>query len=367
MGSTPALLQEAVVGAVRGVSIPLSMLGVEATRSMISAAGPAFASLPFNRRRLAKTRDRIAFAFPDWPADRVERTARRVWEHLGSIVAETVFTPRLMNADAWSGQVMTGDIGPAFREIMSGRPTVLVTGHLGNFDLAGTTMALLGMPVHALFRPLDSEPLDRWVRRTREARGMRVVDKFGALRDLPSLVSGGAVPTFVADQNAGDRGLFVPFFGRLTSSYKSIALLAMRFGASVAVGGAVRLPPDDPGFSGGGAGGRGFDRLGLRVELSDVFGPEEWSKHPDPVFYITARYRHSLELLIRRFPEQYFWMHNVWKSRPRHERLNRAVPGTLRNKLEALPWLGESGASGIIEQSRRDAEWLAANGVARLP
>jgi KDO2-lipid IV(A) lauroyltransferase len=98
--------------------------------------------------------------------------------------------------------------------------------------------------------------MDRWVRQTRARRGLTLIDKFGALRQLPDLVAAGAPVGFVADQNGGDRGVFVPFFNRLASTYKSIGLLAMQFNATVLCGGAWRVPagkrtlPRRPGLSG---------------------------------------------------------------------------------------------------------------------
>src|SRR5690606_3396992 len=108
---------------------------------------------------------------------------------------------------------------------------------------------------------------------------------------------------FVADQNAGDRGLHVPYFGRLASSYKSIALLAVQHNATVIVGQARRI-----------AAGAGAPRgVRYRIELQDVFGPRDWAGFDDPMFYVTARYRRGLEQLVRAAPEQYLWMHRIWK------------------------------------------------------
>lgn len=343
---------------------PLLWMGPEAAMSLIESAGPAFASLPMNRKRLDRTKGRIAFAFPDWTPERVDETARQVWRHLGSIAMESLFTPRLMTDDAWMGQVTKGEVTRGYSAMLSGEPVLTLTGHIGNFDLAGTATSLLGVPIHAVFRPLDFEPMDRWVRRTREVRGMRVVVKHGAVKELPDLMDAGGVPTFVADQNAGDRGVFVPFFGRLTSSYKSVALLAMATGARVVVGGATRVPMDDQARKLGS--GRVHDRLGLRLDLVDTFGPEDWADQPDKVYYITARYRRALELLIRARPSQYFWMHNVWKSRPKHERENKPFPASLRAKLGALPWLNGDDVDRVVEQSDTDRAWLAERGVQRL-
>ena len=178
---------------------------------------------------------------------------------------------------------------------------------------------------------------------------MILVDKFGAARILPRLVDRRMPVGFIADQNAGDRGLMTPFFNRLSSAYKTIGLLAMRYRASIVCGQAVRQgrwSPDAQVFR-------------YRIEIPDVIRPEDWEDHPDPLFYITARYRRAIENMVRRAPEQYLWMHRYWKSRPRHEREGRPFPASLRRKLETLPWLTDADIERIVERSERDARELS--------
>jgi KDO2-lipid IV(A) lauroyltransferase len=169
---------------------------------------------------------------------------------------------------------------------------------------------------------------------------MRIITKWGATPILQDVLRSGGRVAFIADQNAGDQGLFVPFFGRLASSYKSIGLLAMRYQVPTAAGVAPRLE----------------GRFKYELTATDIIRPEDWADHPDPLFYITARFNRAMELMIRRTPEQYLWVHRRWKSRPRHERLGRPIPRRLITKLETLPWLtsqeierlvrGSSGAAG---------------------
>lgn len=71
--------------------------------------------------------------------------------------------------------------------------------------------------------------------------------------------------------------------------------------------------------------------------------------------------------MIRRAPEQYLWMHRMWKSRPRHERLNRPFPDTLRRKLESLPWMTQDELELIVERSEQDRAFLAEHNMTRLP
>jgi KDO2-lipid IV(A) lauroyltransferase len=294
------------------------------------------------------------------------------YEHLAMLAVEVAFTNRLLTADSWMDHVEFGDVGPGIRRLAAERPLVFICGHGGNWEVLGYSMALIGFPFHALYRPLDLKPLDTWVKQTRGRAGMVLVDKFGAMHDMPRIVKAGGHLGFVADQNAGDRGVFVPFFGRLASTYKSIALLVMQFGATVVCGQATRLDEHDPNpATRPGAVGEGFSVLRpgpfrYRVQLGDYFEREAWADQPDPLFYICARFRRSLELMVRQAPEQYLWMHRVWKSRPRHEKDGKPMPESMVAKLRALPWLGEDGAAAVVEQSARDAEFLRRMGTDRL-
>lgn len=316
--------------------------------------GRTFGGLRANRKRLDRAKSNLRVAFPGWDEDRIHEYALRSYEHLLALGVEIGYGPRLLTEEGWLRRVELGSLPDSARVMVQGRPVVLITGHCGNWEVLGYTIALLGFPLHGLYRPLDFEPLDRWVRETRGRRGMTLVDKFGAVQRLPGIMAGGAPPAFVADQNGGDRGVFVPFFGRLTSTYKSIGLLAMQFNADVICGFTVRQEPwpDEP--------------IRYRMDVTDSFGPEDWNTHPDPLFYLTARYRRGIETMIRQVPDQYDWLHRVWRSRPRHERLNRPFPGALREKLRLLPWMTEAELARIEEHSARDAATLAETGATRL-
>jgi KDO2-lipid IV(A) lauroyltransferase len=121
----------------------------------------------------------------------------------------------------------------------------------------------------------------------------------------------------LCDQDAGPRGLFVDFFGKPASTFKSIALVALEHRALICVGGAIRLPDDF----------RRRDTIGppwSRFELicEEVIDPESIDSL-DPVGEVTRRYTAALERLIRRAPEQYFWVHRRWKSVPQQRRAAR--------------------------------------------
>jgi Kdo2-lipid IVA lauroyltransferase/acyltransferase len=347
-----AASQQAAYLAIRAGIAGMSVWPLDRALDAASGAARLYASM--NKRRMARAMANLAVAFPGWSEARLRETAVASHEHLFRFGVELAYSPRLLTEDGWPDHLELGDLGAAIRGLISGRPCILITGHCGNWELLGYALALMGFPVHALYRPLDLPPLDRWVQQTRARRGLTLVDKFGALRQLPRLVQGGAPVAFVADQNAGDRGLFVPFFNRLASTYKSIGLLALQFDATIVCGFGRRLPGASPG------------RLGYRIELTDAFGPEDWRGQPDPLFYLTARYRRAIETAVRRAPEQYLWMHRIWRSRPRHERSQRPFPPHLEEKIRTLPWITEEDVQRIKDHSARDARMLAETGESRL-
>jgi KDO2-lipid IV(A) lauroyltransferase len=351
----PAWVQAPLYLAVRGAIAAMGTVEFARAAPAARAMGRLYASAPFNRARLRRATENLSLVYPDWTPERRLEQAILAYEHLFLLGVEMAYTPRLLSEDGWSRVVRVDRLGEGLRVLLdclrTCRPSVQISGHCGNWELLGYSMAVLGFPMHALYRPLDLRPLDRWVQRTRQSRGLVLVDKFGAVEELPRVLDLGHAIGFVADQNGGDRGLFVPFFGRLASSYKSIGLLARRFEAPIVCGMARRLAPADLGPD---------DSLfAYTIDLADVIHPADWASQPDPVFYITARYRRAIEAMVRSAPEQYLWMHRYWKSRPRHERLGRPFPGALLDKLRTLPWMTEDELVRIVEQSDRDARALA--------
>lgn len=353
-------LHPPVYGLVRALIAGINLAGVDRSMAAMSGAARRFALMPSNAKRLHRAMDNIRWCFPDWDDERVRDTAIHAYAHLFCLATEMAVTPRYVSRDGYADRVEVGELEGTLSEILSDRPTLLITGHCGNWELLGYALASLGFPVHALYRPLDMKPLDRWVQETRRSRGLMLVDKFGATTRLPQLIEDGETVAFIADQNAGQQGLYVPFFGRLASAYKTIGLLALKYEASIVCGCAHR----NVGM--GELEGAGSSRFSYRIRTHDVIRPEDWADAPDPLFYITARYRRAIESMVRETPEQYLWMHRYWKSRPPHERKQRPFPPRLRDKIAELPWMTEADVQRCVDRSAADAAELARLGVNSL-
>ncbi len=309
-------------------------------QNLQSAAGMGSLFYKLSHQHRRRAQNNIALSFPDWSTARIKTVAERSIQHMFQLfMVDAMVTPRCITESSWPRYVRIGELPRTLERLVKGQPAIFVTGHCGNWELLGYSLAVMGYPLHALARPLDNPLLNRWVMGIREERGMRIITKWGATPVLQDILSSGGWVAFIADQNAGDQGLFVPFFGRLASSYKSIGLLAMRYNIPIIAGVARRLD----------------GRFQYELSCADFITPDDWADHDDPLFYITARLNHAMEQMIRTAPEQYLWVHRRWKSRPRHERLGRSVPPRLVTKLRSLPWLNDDEVDLIIDRSNEPA------------
>jgi len=309
--------------AVAGASAAVGALPQRVARPALGSAGALYARSPLNRARLARAVEQIRWCFPDLDEADARGLAVASWRRLALLAEELSFPPARYRHHRWPDWIEPPDAPQAVAAILDG-PTVLVTGHCGNWEVMGAWLGSLGLPLHAVYRPLDNLALDRWVRRTRLRKGIDLVDKFGAGASLPALLERGEPVAFTADQDAGRAGVFVPFFDRLASSYKAVGLLAMQHDTPIVCGGAicVREAP-----------------VRFRVVVSDVIRPDDWADRPDPLYYITARWRRAIESLVRQAPEQFLWMQRYWRRRPPFERRGEPLPASWRDRLESLPWM----------------------------
>ncbi len=232
--------------------------------------------------------------------------ARRSFEHFTQLyLVELVMTPRLVNPWSWARYVEFDNLGPALRELLTQRGAILLTGHFGNYELLGATICRLGIPLTAIMRPIDNPLINRYLVRSRKASGLDLLYKKGVTAAATDVIDRGGALCFIGDQDAGRKGLFVNFFNRPASTYKSIGLLAMRKRVPIIVGSAARLR-------------RGTFRY--RISVHRIIHPAEWDPQDDPLRWITQTFSNALEHAIRLHPEQYLWVHRRWKHRPRNEK-----------------------------------------------
>ncbi len=245
-------------------------------------------------------------------ADLLAQDALATYEHLLILLVEIIRLPRVLHAANVSKFVQYGrpeDYDRVISWVSSGRPLLILTGHFGNWELLSYVIGLLGFRGSVVARRLDNPFLDRFLHRFRRKTGQQFLDKSRDYHRILEVLSGGGALGMLGDQDAGSRGLFVDFLGRPASTFKSIALLSLEYAAPILVFGAARVGHP----------------MKYRFYMEDVILPEEYAHVPNAPRVITQRFTAALERLVRRHPEQYFWLHRRWKSQPRARKGNRAA------------------------------------------
>ncbi len=256
----------------------------------------AWAALPARR---VVTLDNLQRAFGgDRDAEELHRLGRSSFEHLGmNLVEACVFFFR--PPAVLLSRVTLEGVEHLKAAAAAGKGILLLTAHYGNWELLAASHALTGFALSVVVRPLDNPVLDRVVARFRQRGGVELIAKRRALREVLDALRHQRMLGILLDQNAArGEGVFVPFFGVPASTSKALAVVALRAGAPVVP---VFIHRDVSG------------RHTVRVEPA-IPPPADGD-----VTAYTATFNRAIEAAIRRAPEQWFWMHARWKTRPRAE------------------------------------------------
>lgn len=254
-------------------------------------------------QRLGIRRDTVAeglrIAFPEKSGEWIDATMHAAYEHLGREVAAMLRLSKLQPADIIERTTTIG--WDALEEARSlGRGLLLVTGHYGNWEIAAATVASRGMPIAAIVRRQGNRIVDERLQQLRNKLGVETIYQSEAPKRVPRILRSNGVVGIVGDQDARRAGIFVPFFGRPASTHRGPALFALRLGAPVFSCVARRLPGQDV----------RYEVAGERVPVTPT------GVLDDDVAALTTELAARLEGQIRKAPEQYFWFHKRWKTRP---------------------------------------------------
>lgn len=232
------------------------------------------------------------------------RKARRltwaIFGNLGVSIGEGLKFAKRMRRDqtGWEEAYVAEDSELERRIVDDPRPKILVTGHLGSWEVAGMLAGLRAGPrAAAVARRIDNPFLDAVVHRIRWLRDDQRIEKRGASTVAMRRLEAGDSIAMLLDENAGPRGLFVEFMGRPASTSKTAALLSLRSGAPIVLGAAVRRPGDP----------RPLYRLAL-IEPS--------REASDPVRALTEEVTRRWERWVLEDPLQWRWIHWRWRHRP---------------------------------------------------
>src|SRR5688500_3062779 len=212
---------------------------LEACTACADVLGWVYHRVLFFRREVI--RENLRHAYPELSEPQRDKIALAMWRHLFLFTAEVAHTARHIHSTNWKRKIEVRDTPQMVRMLMENRPLVLVSAHFGNFEVSCYVMALFGYRMHAVARPLDNPYIDRWLAGFRGSSGMQILSKHNDYQRIVDVLARHGVIAFLADQAAGDKGCWVPFFGREASAHKAIALFSLHHDAPVVVGGCRRI------------------------------------------------------------------------------------------------------------------------------
>ncbi|MCP3102570.1 lipid A biosynthesis acyltransferase [Myxococcus sp. K15C18031901] len=246
--------------------------------------------------------DNLEQAFPEKTDAERRAIARGAYINMTRVVVESLPSGDRLPMD-WAGQGVEGsEAWEALRaRVATGKGALMVTAHFGNWELLGDMLIRWGIPLDALVRPLKGA-LNNRIALTRLGAGAGLIYPKGAIMELSAAVERGESPYMLLDQAMPVKAaVFVPFFGRLASTTPAMAVAAQRTGAPVFVVMGVRT---------------GRTGCSLRLEVEGPILPPAPGECEDPVTEHTARVTAALERCIRKYPEQWMWLHRRWKVQP---------------------------------------------------
>lgn len=230
----------------------------------------------------------------------IRELARRVFCGLGQILFEMGWFLRLEKKDFHKYFLIEG-LSNLTRAYEKGKGVLILTAHMGNWELLTVVIAMTGYPASIVVRPLEFRPLEEFFIRHRTRFGGKLIPKKYSMRMVMKSLARREMVGMLMDQNVDwYDGVFVDFFGRPACTNKGLALLALNTGAPVVPVFLVR------------------DKSCFKAE----FGPEvplvQTGDKTKDVEANTQQYTKVIESFIRRYPDQWFWVHQRWKTRPYH-------------------------------------------------
>jgi KDO2-lipid IV(A) lauroyltransferase len=311
-------MQRLVALGARWIAFLINLLPTRPALRLGAAVGLLSAHVSLRRREIALVNLRIAF--PEWTEERRRRVMREAFANLGRVVAESAQLENLAEEEVLARTTVVGEenLRQALRTSKAG--VIVITAHVGNWELLGRAMALRGYPLTVVYRSRENPYIESFLKEWRTKLGFDVIARGVAARGVLRALRAGRVVALQLDQNVNRReGVFVPFFGRLACTRTGPSRIAMRTGAPVIPAFIRRVD-------------RGPNHLILVHPPLELVAADE----PDAVARNLCLINAAIESAVRAAPDQWTWSHRRWKTQPEGEARpyrSKRGPGPLASLL----------------------------------
>lgn len=269
--------------------------------SLAIRVGRALGRLGFWFGKLRRTGQRnLELAFPDLPAEEQETLLRRCFQNLGRLLGVFSHFQR-ESPEAWRDFVECEGLERLAAARQTGRGVILFTGHVGAWELSSFALSLFDQPLSFLVRRIDNPKIEQLIDRYRTSRGNQTIDKMFAAREMLQILQRGGTLGILVDLNTLDReAVFVDFFGVKAATTFIVGKLALRTGAEVFP---VFAPWDDA-------------RQKFVVQVGEPLSFNRAGDEAEDTLRLTQAMTAVVEDYVRRYPDQWLWIHRRWKTRP---------------------------------------------------
>ena len=250
------------------------------------------------RRQIALNNLQIAFG-SDLPNTQRTEICKASFINVGKTCIEFLRFPKLNTENIWNEVTVEGaeNLHTALAE---GKGAIVFLPHFGNWELLSLVYgALIPDRAKAIAFPLKNAPLNTYIWRYREQMSLKLIPRKRAIRETLGALKNNNAVGFFSDQNAGPEGVFVNFLGKSASAARGPATLALRTGAPLIFSLSIRQPDDRH-----------------LVYISPPIHPHPSDDFERDVATYTTQMLKQLEAYIQKYPEQWLWLHNRWKTQP---------------------------------------------------
>ena len=245
----------------------------------------------------------LQLAFPQKSQKERRKILRGVYVSLGRLLGEVCLFPTYTRENASQVAAYQGFENFEAAEKL-GKGVLFLTGHFGGWEVGSFFHSLMGHPMQIVVRPLDNPYVDALVVRYRGLHGNTMIGKQEFARGLIAAMRDNATVGILMDTNmTPPQGVFVDFFGIPACTASGLARVALHTGAAVVPAFTIWDPV----------------LRKYRVEFDPALDLVRTGDHEADTLANTALFTKVIEQYVRRYPDQWLWVHRRWKTRPEGE------------------------------------------------
>lgn len=270
------------------------ILGVTLSRKLAGALGSFFYyAVPIRKKTVIQN---LTSAFPGKTEKEILELTKSSYRNFSLTFAELLMSQNFTREKLLE-MVDFSESGELLKSYFdSGKSFFILTGHFGNWEMFSSLPLFFGKKINAMAKPMRNKYVSDWINQSREKFGINVVLLGSSIRELYKVLKENGIVLSVGDQRGPSDGVRVNFFNRSTAVFNGTAVLALKTKAPIVMAFNVRQK------------NLNYKVISKVLNYEGIEGTDE-----EKVQFICQEYFSYLESLVKEYPDQWFWMHKIWK------------------------------------------------------